>query len=238
MRRELVAVTRLFAASILMLALASGLSAAPIAMNDAMWTTEHYVWVIPPLPDQGPAEPVLTNTPNDNSSVLADANTATLNGPDGADFFANETWFQSAVLYWLIVPVTGQISFDWSYVSNDAAPDPSDPSVTIPGSPSYDPAGLFVDEPVDVLPGQNPRLIDDAGSLSQNGFATLHVTAGQQLGFYVLSIDNVGGGASLSITNLDLTPDLTGNAVPEPGAGLLFLSGAGLIAIVRRQRRS
>lgn len=111
----------------------------------------------------------------------------------------------------------GTFRFDWNYSTADL------------GGPGYDPAWALVN-------GQK-TLSDDGGATSQNGTYSVHVAAGDVIGFRIDSQDNYGGAATLVISNFSAPV----TAVPEPASatmlalGLLGLGGAA--ALRRRSKR-
>ena len=105
----------------------------------------------------------------------------------------------------------GTFSFNWAYKSLDAD-----------GDPVYDPAGYFHNGSF--------QLSVNGGTVSQSGFHSLPVNPGDVIGFWVGTTDNLGGPASLTISNFSAP-------IPEPGAAVLMALGlVGLTAW--RTRRS
>ena len=118
----------------------------------------------------------------------------------------------SRVDFTIIAPAAGTFSFNWAYTSTDTA------------GAFYDPAGYRKN-------GQF-QLTADGGGNSQSGLVSVLVAAGDTIGFHVTTLDNLGGSASLTISNFHAP-------VPEPASvamlalGLLGLGGA---AAARRRR--
>ena len=118
----------------------------------------------------------------------------------------------SRVDFTIIAPAAGTFSFNWSYTSTDS------------DGAFYDPAGYRKN-------GQF-QLTDGGGANSQSGLKSVLVAAGDVIGFHVTTLDNIGGSASLTISNFSAP-------VPEPASvammalGLLGLAGA----VAARRRR-
>jgi hypothetical protein len=119
----------------------------------------------------------------------------------------------------ITAPSAGTVSFAWSYDTVD--------------SPFWDPAGYFLDNDSNRF-----QFTDDEGASSQSGSSTFAVDFGQLYGFYVFSLDNLFGAATLQISDLVFTADNANqlpNEVPEPGS--LALLGLGLMAMVAAKKR-
>jgi len=102
---------------------------------------------------------------------------------------------------------TGQYSFDWDY------------SAGITGPPRFDAAGYIVD-------GVFTQLTDDNGLLVQSGSDSIFVTEGQPFGFYVNTLDNVGGAGMITISNFEPAScqQVAGELLPLDSTAL-FLAG-------------
>lgn len=160
------------------------------------WATSHF---LPGTTDLGSV---------DTSSAPG---SITLVGPDtgSGDF--------SRLEFTIVAPAAGQVSFSWSYVSNDNTVDPL-----------WDPAGYRYG----AGPAQLTQLSVDAGTVSQSGSVSFNVTAGQTFGFYVTSLDNTGGYATLTISNFTAP-------IPEPASvAMMSLGLLGVAAAAARRRRS
>ncbi|WP_041619880.1 PFE-CTERM domain-containing protein [Stanieria cyanosphaera] len=107
--------------------------------------------------------------------------------------------------YTTIAVSNDTISFNWNYLTLDIAS-------------SLDPF-IFL------LNGTPIQLTDDSGANTQGGLADFHVNTGDTFGFSILTYDNIGGSASVTISNFS-APDTI--AVPfdvSPTTGLLMLGG-------------
>lgn len=111
----------------------------------------------------------------------------------------------------LTAPSASTLTFDWLYTSFD-----------VDGA-TWDPAGYYLD-------ASFFQLTNDAGSSSQSGTVSFAVASGQTYGFYVSSVDNFGGGATIQATQATQVTQ-----VPEPGT--LALLGLGLFGLVAAKRR-
>lgn len=115
--------------------------------------------------------------------------------------------FSSLTRFTIIAGGAGKVRLDWSYVTLDVG----DPLAT-PLVPSafFDPAGYM-------LNGTPKRLTDNAGPASQRGAFDFSVVVGDVFGFFVESINNLGGAAKITITNFQ-------SPLPQPGtsSGDLF----------------
>jgi len=113
-------------------------------------------------------------TPSGGAVVPMGDTTVMLESPDGNI----PCPLGASVYFQIVIPSTGQLAFDWSYVSNDV------------DGPLYDPFGYN-------LNGTFYQLTDDNGALTQSGTASVAVTAGDIFAFEQNSIDCIlGEGAS------------------------------------------
>ncbi len=107
------------------------------------------------------------------------------------------------------------ISFSWSYNSLDISPD-------------LDPAGY-------VIGGAMFQLTDSLHfQLAQSGsVSSLFLAPGQSFGFYVYSTDNIGGSASLTISDFTAIAALPA-PVPEPSTYAMIGLAAGAALLWKR----
>ena len=128
-----------------------------------------------------------------------------------------------AITYSIPVAASGTVTFDWAYVSSDNS-----------GSALYDIFGYAVD-------GVRTQFTNDGGATTQSGSATVAVSAGQTIGFWLDCGDCGYGNAVVSVTGFS-APAARANeaaAIPLLGLpGLSALAGAlGLLAMARLRRR-
>jgi MYXO-CTERM domain-containing protein len=110
------------------------------------------------------------------------------------------------------------ISFTWYYNSNDS------------DSTAWDTAGYILDGTEQQLSVNGPAHLASNGSV-----VDLLLTAGDTFGFYVHSVDSVGGAGILAI-NPSSPPPPPPPPIPEPQNAVLMLAGlAALFAAVRRR---
>ncbi len=109
---------------------------------------------------------------------------------------------------WNVTSPVTNLWFYWVYQTSDCC------------GPSWDPAGYY-------LNGSYIQLSNDSGPDLQSGMVTIaSLSPGDSFGFYVYTVDDIEGPASLKITG-----------VPEPGTFALLGVG-GLALLVRRASRS
>lgn len=113
--------------------------------------------------------------------------------------------------FFILVPASGVISFDWSYSSID--------------SDDWDQAFYFVNG-IPVFLAQN----DSQGT----GSESVSVLAGDTFGFRVFSRDGAFGPGVLTISNF--SADDAG-AIPEPSTMLLMVAGLAVVFGARRRQR-
>lgn len=127
---------------------------------------------------------------------------------------AAPTW----TTYSTTVPATGgatlQVAGNWSYITHDTR------------GPGADTFGYIVN-------GARFELFDRAGPKSQAGMFSMLLASGDTFGWYVDSVDGLGGRAMVGIT-----ADAALSPVPLPAAGFLLLGGvAGLGAAASRRKK-
>lgn len=166
--------------------------------------------------DYAPANWTTSHVPDasaDTGTVDINLGSITLNGSNSSPL--NEGPFSR--LEFTFVPVAAvKVWFTWSYVSNDA-------------SPFSDPAGYRLGAGDAAL----VQLTDNDGDAAQGSTVLFEAAAGQPFGFYVGSIDNFGGNATLTISNFSTAP------IPEPASvAMMSLGLLGLATVAARRRRS
>ena len=98
-------------------------------------------------------------------------------------------------------------------------------------SPFFDPAGYFIN-------GQQFQLSHDCGcSPFEYDTITLDLHAGDTFGFYINSIDNIGGPALLFVAPGEVGPDFDLPPFPEPASWAMMVGGFGLVGGALRGRR-
>lgn len=118
----------------------------------------------------------------------------------------------STVRYTITAPAAGMVSFSWAYATLDEAPE-------------FDTAGY-------VLNGVDYQLSDDIGDADQADVTSFAVAQGDQFGFFVHTVDNAFGAATLTISGFSAP-------VPEPAsAAMLALGLLGLAGAAGARRRS
>ena len=96
-------------------------------------------------------------------------------------------------------------------------------------SPFFDPAGYFIN-------GQQFQLTHDCGcSPFEYDTIVLDLHAGDTFGFYINSIDNVGGPAFLLLASGEVSPGFL--SAPEPASWAMMVGGFGLVGGALRTRR-
>ncbi len=182
--------------------------------------------------------------------VSAAPGSVTLNGPDTNGPFdpnaENNPAFTSTLLWSVPMLTAGTVTFHWSYTTTDTDP-------VFGAGPAGDPGGFFISNtgfdvtglitlslPDGALRNQNDGIfavLSVGDAVTQSGNFSVSVAAGDQFGFFVNSIDNIGGAASLTISNADFTPAApVGGAVPEPATALLLIPGLVVLAMRLRRR--
>jgi hypothetical protein len=106
---------------------------------------------------------------------------------------------------------SGTFSFHWSYLTADDA------------GPAGDIFGVVVN-------GVFTQLSDPGGAVTQSGNASF--AASSSFGWFVNCTDCIGGAATATITNFAVT-----QAIPEPSAYALMLSGIGALGLIGRRKR-
>jgi hypothetical protein len=145
----------------------------------------------------GPYDPsqwTLTNNPPQTGGSVN-----TSGAPSSVTIIGGDNGVKGLTTWTIIMPGSGLVSFDWSYVTTDS------------DGPFYDPAGFTVN-------GAHTKLTDDDGANSQSGsWSGLGLNAGDQFSFWVYTLDGIYGPGSLTISNFQAP----GEAIPEPATLLL-----------------
>ena len=136
----------------------------------------------------------------------------------GFSLFGNST--QTGRLTWTTYTTTigdtgGKplaIAGDWSYITHDK------------NGASADTFGY-------ILNGARIELFDSAGPKSQAGMFSLLLSTGDVFGWYVDSVDGLGGRAMIGVT-AEVAP------VPLPAAGLLLVGGMAALGAAARRRKA
>ena len=142
-----------------------------------------------------PANWTITNTDGGGSITSSSESVALTSSNLGIGSFSN-------VDFTIVAPSSGQVSFDWAYLTLD-----------INGS-FLDPFGLL-------RQGSFAQLTTDTFIPgSQSGSVSFFVNVGETFGFSQLSLDGKQGAATSTITNFSASAP-----VPEPNALMLMLGG-------------
>lgn len=167
-----------------------------------------------------PSDAAVLNFVLDKSGGNGFAMSEDLDGYEfGFTLFGNST--RTGAMTWTTysatVPDIGSVPLEasghWSYVTYDSR------------GPSADTFGY-------ILNGTKTELFDKNGLASQAGLFSFYLSTGDTLGWYVDSMDGLGGRAVVGVT-------ANVSTVPLPAAGLLLLGGmAGLGAAAKRRRVS
>jgi hypothetical protein len=109
-----------------------------------------------------------------NGSIAFNNNAVTITGSNSFQITQISTYAS------IVAPVTGTYTFDWNYSTTEVLP-------------FYDP-GFY-------LNGTYYQLTADYGNIEQNGSVSINVNEGDLLGFGIVTLDDVGGAATLTVTN-------------------------------------
>jgi hypothetical protein len=165
-------------------------------------------WTISEIVDLGP--PSSPPSFGDGSVTFSGGAPATTLDLAGSDTLSGNN---VNTLIQITIPTTYFLSFDWAYNTTDS------------GGPVWDMAGY-------ILNGIFTQLSDDAGANSQAGsILGLAVVAGDVFGFYVDSVDDDFGRATLTIDTF------VAEDAPEPSTVVMLISGLSLIGIGRLRRK-
>lgn len=146
----------------------------------------------------------LTNLEADGSAVITPEGYLVITGGNNGSSLMGRTDL------FITLQCSGELRFDYSYSTRDF--------------PGFDWAGYVLDSTFNLLANKD----------GDSGFISLPVNAGQTFGFRVLTEDNVGEPAVLTISNFS-GPEAS--AIPEPGSfALAVLAMAGGIAARRLNR--
>ena len=119
----------------------------------------------------------------------------------------------SRVDFTIVAPAAGSFSFSWAFSSHD--------SIGV----AYESAGYLKN-------GQIHQLFpSDASNIPSGSEPSVQVAMNDVIGFYVLTQDNQGGSASLTISNFSAP-------VPEPASvAMMALGLLGLVGVAAARRR-
>ncbi|MBN8517214.1 MAG: PEP-CTERM sorting domain-containing protein [Candidatus Accumulibacter sp.] len=135
--------------------------------------------------------------------------------------------FSSLTSFTIIAGGAGLVHFDWSYETLDVGDPLSTPPVP---SAFFDTAGYL-------LNGSTVQVTDLSGAASQSGSFDFSVAAGDVFGFYVETIDNLGGAAMITISNFRAPlPPPPPPGLPEPYSIALLALGLVGVAASRKRR--
>jgi hypothetical protein len=112
--------------------------------------------------------------------------------------------------------MAGTFSFDWQYSTADIGDLPDHPPA------EFDWAGY-------VINGNFLLLSSQVGNNYQSGHLSVYVPIGESFGFYVQTQDNLGGAATLTVSNFTAP-------VPEPASMLLMAAGLAGLTLMRKRR--
>ncbi|TRT88846.1 MAG: PEP-CTERM sorting domain-containing protein [Microcystis aeruginosa Ma_OC_H_19870700_S124] len=131
----------------------------------------------------------------------------------------NGSFSSGTTNYTTTAAAAGTVTFNWNYSTNDV--------------PFLDPFGYL-------LNGSFTQVTNNGGGVVQNGTSTFNVLAGDSFGFRIFTIDNIGGRASVTISNFSapgpMAPPPT--SVPEPSTVLSLLVLGGLGAGLKYLKRN
>ncbi|MBZ5725621.1 MAG: hypothetical protein LAP87_11555 [Acidobacteriia bacterium] len=211
--------------------------AAPIVFTGSPFAAFQTTWI---NIDHGA---VLDPTLNNGSVALsASADSVTLNGPDALGVNGDlNSQFSSAIVWSTTISAAGTIAFHFDYSTSDFSPSVDQAGVWVTSfAGANDPNGfLTFSDGVQPPAGFFPLLSSGIGDFNQSGTFSVAVSPGDTFGFFMNSIDNLGGAASLIITGVDFTaapPAGGGGTVPEPGTALLLIPGVAVLAVRLRRR--
>ncbi|GAX34146.1 PEP-CTERM sorting domain-containing protein [Nodularia sp. NIES-3585] len=169
-------------------------------------------WTLTNITTQGNAGAIqgsvdTTNTPLSISITGSDS---------GAfDFASGQT------AYTTIAAASGDVSFDWSYSTNDFI------------GANSDPFGF-------ILNGVFTQLTSGNASTQSVVGSTFSVNAGERFGFAVQTFTNTFGAATATITNFQAPETPVPTPVPEPASliGLLGLGAFGVTSVRKRKQQA
>jgi PEP-CTERM motif len=133
----------------------------------------------------------------------------------GSDF--NEPGHGEALTYYqALITIDTLVTASWSYTTTETGTDGS----------AYDPAGWFIETAY----GRSEIQLTDDALTAQSGLQIIPLHAGERFGWFVHSLDQDAGAATLSV-DMALAEDIS-----EPATAWMMLAGGGLLAFVRRTR--
>ena len=168
--------------------------------------------------DYAPGAALLSTGGGGSLDLSGAPDSITLIGGNNQDFLGSDQ------LYQFTASVSGVISFEWSYSSEDCCGATWDPF-------GYQLNGIF-HALVDVTNG-----VDGLGAPIQGGAFSLAVIAGDTFAFDQNSVDDATGAATTIVSKFD-GPVAGVGGVPEPASWALMIMGLGAAGAVLRRRHT
>ena len=162
---------------------------------------------------QGPAAAfVFDSTNGGNGTLTGSWPSFSITGSD----FGEPGHGDSLTFYQTLITVDTLVTAEWSYTTTETGADGS----------AYDPAGWFIETGF----GRSQIQLTDDALTTQGGTQIIPLHAGEVFGWFVHSLDQDAGAATLTVS-MNLVEE-----IPEPGAAGLMLGGIGVLALARRRR--
>jgi hypothetical protein len=168
-------------------------------------------WSLSEIVDDGTG-PVVNAPPSfgDGSASFTGGTPATTLDLTGSDTLSGNNVI---TLLQIAIPSAYYLSFDWAYSTLDS------------GGASWDLAGF-------ILNGVYTQLSDDLGGVSQSGSVSgLLVNPGDIFGFYIDSLDDDFGAATITIDSF------AAQDVPEPSTFSILFAGLALVGLGQFRRK-